>query len=84
MQDTPRSFQPLARERGAYRAVHPLGLASPRASRTYERSYEMQGNHPDLVPTHVRCSACGNEFTTRSVRDELVLEVCAKIGRAHV
>ena len=37
----------------------------------------MKGTHPDLVPTHVRCTTCGNEFTTRSVRHELVLEVCA-------
>jgi large subunit ribosomal protein L31 len=43
----------------------------------------MKGNHPDLVPTDVRCSACGNEFTTRSVRDELVLEVCANCHPAY-
>jgi large subunit ribosomal protein L31 len=43
----------------------------------------MQGNHPDLVSTHVRCSACGNEFTTRSVSHELVLEVCANCHPAY-
>jgi large subunit ribosomal protein L31 len=37
----------------------------------------MKGKHPVLVSTHVRCAACGNEFTTRSVRDALVLEVCS-------
>jgi large subunit ribosomal protein L31 len=43
----------------------------------------MKGSHPDLVPTDVRCSACGNEFTIRSVRAELVLEVCANCHPAY-
>jgi large subunit ribosomal protein L31 len=43
----------------------------------------MKGKHPDLVATHVRCSACGNEFTTRSVRDALVLDVCASCHPAY-
>lgn len=37
----------------------------------------MTGTHPDLVLTTVRCVACGHEFVTRSVRAELVLDVCA-------
>jgi large subunit ribosomal protein L31 len=43
----------------------------------------VRGNHPDLRATHVRCSACGNEFTTRSVRDALVLEVCSNCHPAY-
>jgi large subunit ribosomal protein L31 len=43
----------------------------------------MKGKHPDLKATHVRCSACGNEFTTRSVRDALVLDVCASCHPAY-
>ena len=43
----------------------------------------MKGSHPDLQMTHVRCSACGNEFTTRTVRDSLVLEVCANCHPAY-
>jgi large subunit ribosomal protein L31 len=43
----------------------------------------MKGSHPDLIATHVRCSACGNEFTTRSVRDALVLDVCANCHPAY-
>ncbi len=43
----------------------------------------MKGNHPELIPTHVRCSACGNEFTMRSARDEFVLEVCANCHPAY-
>jgi large subunit ribosomal protein L31 len=43
----------------------------------------MNGKHPDLVVTHVRCSACGNEFLTRSLRKELVIEVCANCHPAY-
>ena len=43
----------------------------------------MKGTHPQLVATHVRCAACGNEFTTRSVREALVLEVCASCHPAY-
>jgi large subunit ribosomal protein L31 len=43
----------------------------------------VKGNHPDLQMTHVRCSACGNEFTTRTVRESLVLEVCSNCHPAY-
>ena len=43
----------------------------------------MKGKHPELQSTHVRCSACGNEFATRSVRETLVLEVCANCHPAY-
>ena len=43
----------------------------------------MKGKHPELQATHVRCSACGNEFATRSVRETLVLEVCANCHPAY-
>jgi large subunit ribosomal protein L31 len=39
--------------------------------------------HPDLVLTNVRCDTCGNEFTTRSTRGELVLDVCANCHPAY-
>jgi large subunit ribosomal protein L31 len=32
--------------------------------------------HPEYVEAHVRCM-CGNEFTTRSTRGELHVEVCS-------
>lgn len=38
----------------------------------------MTGKHPDVVLTNVRCTTCGNEFTTRSARAELVIDVCAE------
>jgi large subunit ribosomal protein L31 len=37
----------------------------------------MKGKHPETRMTSVRCSTCGNEFTTRSTRAELVVEVCS-------
>ena len=43
----------------------------------------MKGKHPDLQVTRVRCSACGNEFTTRSAREVLVLDVCANCHPAY-
>ena len=43
----------------------------------------MKGNHPDLKATHVRCSACGNEFTTRSVQVALTVEVCSNCHPAY-
>jgi large subunit ribosomal protein L31 len=32
--------------------------------------------HPEYVVAHVTCS-CGNEFTTRSTKPELHVEVCS-------
>jgi large subunit ribosomal protein L31 len=54
-------------------------------SRIYplQEEVRMKGKHPNLVVTHVRCNACGNEFTTRSLRDELSLEVCANCHPAY-
>ena len=33
------------------------------------------GIHPDYVETQVTCG-CGNQFTTRSVRNELKVDIC--------
>ena len=43
----------------------------------------MKGTHPELVMTTVRCNTCGNEFTTRSSRTELVLDVCSSCHPAY-
>jgi large subunit ribosomal protein L31 len=32
--------------------------------------------HPTYIQAHVKCT-CGNEFTTRSTRDEIHVEVCS-------
>lgn len=36
-----------------------------------------QGIHPDYKEATVKC-ACGNTFTTGSVKDELKVEVCSE------
>ena len=33
--------------------------------------------HPEYQLAHVRC-ACGNEFTTRSTKSELHVEICSE------
>ena len=43
----------------------------------------MKGIHPDRTTTNVRCTSCGNAFTTRSSRDELVLDVCSNCHPAY-
>src|SRR6266566_3371343 len=36
-----------------------------------------EGIHPEYVEAHVRCT-CGNEFTTRSTKPELHVEICSE------
>jgi large subunit ribosomal protein L31 len=43
----------------------------------------MQGTHPELELTTVRCAACGNEFTTRSTVSDIVLDVCSSCHPAY-
>jgi large subunit ribosomal protein L31 len=43
----------------------------------------MQGTHPELDTTTVRCTTCGNEFTTRSSVAELVIDVCSSCHPAY-
>jgi large subunit ribosomal protein L31 len=33
--------------------------------------------HPELTFATVRCTSCGNTFTVRSTRGEIVLDVCS-------
>ena len=39
--------------------------------------------HPELTMTTVRCTSCGTTFETRSVRSELVVDVCSKCHPAY-
>jgi large subunit ribosomal protein L31 len=43
----------------------------------------MTTTHPELHMTNVRCTTCGNEFTTRSTRPELVVDVCSDCHPAY-
>jgi large subunit ribosomal protein L31 len=39
--------------------------------------------HPELTYSTVRCSTCGNEFTTRSTRAEIRVDVCSNCHPAY-
>jgi large subunit ribosomal protein L31 len=39
--------------------------------------------HPELKLTVVRCTSCGNPFTTRSTRSELVVDTCSSCHPAY-
>jgi large subunit ribosomal protein L31 len=43
----------------------------------------VKGKHPEMTITSVRCSACGNEFTTRSTTDALTIDVCSACHPAY-
>jgi large subunit ribosomal protein L31 len=43
----------------------------------------VKGIHPELVITNVRCTTCGNEFTTRASRAVPVLDVCSSCHPAY-
>lgn len=43
----------------------------------------MKHIHPELMLTTVRCSTCGNEFTTRSTRSAVVVDVCSNCHPAY-
>ncbi|HET7856316.1 MAG TPA: 50S ribosomal protein L31 [Gaiellaceae bacterium] len=43
----------------------------------------MKQIHPELTLTTVRCTSCGNTFTTRSTRSELVVDVCSNCHPAY-
>ena len=43
----------------------------------------MKGTHPERFITAVHCTSCGNAFTMRSSRNELVLEVCSSCHPAY-
>jgi large subunit ribosomal protein L31 len=39
--------------------------------------------HPGLTQTTVRCTSCGNAFTIRSTRSEIVVDVCSNCHPAY-
>jgi large subunit ribosomal protein L31 len=39
--------------------------------------------HPELKLASVRCTTCGNTFTTRSTRSEIVVDVCSNCHPAY-
>jgi large subunit ribosomal protein L31 len=43
----------------------------------------MKTTQPELTLTDVRCTSCGNTFTTRSTRSELVIDTCRSCHPAY-
>lgn len=43
----------------------------------------LKSTHPTLVATSVQCNTCGTEFTTRSTRATLALDVCSSCHPAY-
>lgn len=43
----------------------------------------MKQIHPELTLATVRCTTCGNTFTTRSTRSELVVDACSSCHPAY-
>jgi large subunit ribosomal protein L31 len=39
--------------------------------------------HPELTLATVRCTSCGETFTTRSTRSELVVDACSNCHPAY-
>jgi large subunit ribosomal protein L31 len=56
-----------------------VGLCAPD---TKEES-SLKQIHPELMLTTVRCTSCGEAFTVRSSRRELVVEVCSSCHPAY-
>ncbi len=43
----------------------------------------MKQIHPELTLATVRCTSCGETFTTRSTRSELVVDACSNCHPAY-
>ena len=43
----------------------------------------MRGKHPELTLATIRCSTCGNVFTTSSTRSEIVVDTCSNCHPAY-
>jgi len=52
------------------------------AANTKEESL-LKHVHPGLTLATVRCTSCGNAFTTRSTRSEIVVDVCSNCHPAY-
>jgi large subunit ribosomal protein L31 len=53
------------------------------APRTTKEAISLKQFQPELVLATVRCTTCGNTFTTRSTRSEIVTDVCSNCHPAY-
>jgi large subunit ribosomal protein L31 len=77
-----RSFYFVRRNRHRVEGASAARRVSLRVE-AFGKEQRMKGIHPAMTKTRVRCNACGDEFTTRSTRSELVLDVCASCHPAY-
>jgi large subunit ribosomal protein L31 len=54
-----------------------------RARPTTKKEIPLKHIHPELELTAVRCTSCGNTFSTRSTRSELVVDTCSSCHPAY-
>jgi len=50
---------------------------------TTKEAISLKQIHPELTLTSVRCTTCGNTFTTRSTRSELIVDTCSSCHPAY-
>ena len=59
------------------------GCARLIAAAATKEAITLKHVHPELTLAHVRCTSCGNTFTTRSTRSEIVVDVCSSCHPAY-
>ena len=52
-------------------------------ARPTKEEIQLKQIHPELTLTTVRCTSCGETFTTRSTRAELVVDTCRNCHPAY-
>jgi large subunit ribosomal protein L31 len=60
------------------RSVH-----SARSRRVTKEAISLKQVQPELKLASVRCTSCGNTFTIRSTRSEIVVDVCSNCHPAY-
>jgi large subunit ribosomal protein L31 len=48
-----------------------------------KEAISLKNVHPELTLATVRCTTCGETFTTRATRREIVVDVCSKCHPAY-
>jgi large subunit ribosomal protein L31 len=77
------SLKEVLRAEGAVPVRSRVSVDARDASEALSKGVRVKAIHPELVMTSVRCASCGTEFTTRSSRTELVLDVCSSCHPAY-
>lgn len=56
---------------------HPIEFRMPKKSKNREVYKLKEGIHPNYKESRVAC-ACGESFITRSIKDEIHVDICSK------